>query len=158
MSSRQAQCSTSIPSATRQMWMNVHAAGRPVTGSVGQQRHRGGPVGAVQRHVLDDEVALADEVVLLEAGRPEVDLDGAQDRPQPLAALGAGGVVDHVGGHEVVQDRVVARPLPPEQLLDHVPGAARVGTRSSAPAPDPPGRRASCRRDARSGHWTSSMR
>jgi hypothetical protein len=36
-------------------------------------------------------------------------------------------VVDHVGGHEVVQDRVVGRPLPSEQLLDHVPCAARVG-------------------------------
>jgi len=33
MSSRQAQCSTSIPSATRQMCMNVHAAARPVTGA-----------------------------------------------------------------------------------------------------------------------------
>ena len=31
MSSRHAQCSTIIPSATRQMWMNVHAVGRPDT-------------------------------------------------------------------------------------------------------------------------------
>lgn len=29
MSSRQAQCSTISPSATRQRWMKVHAAGRP---------------------------------------------------------------------------------------------------------------------------------
>jgi hypothetical protein len=37
-------------------------------------------MGAVQRHVLDDEVSLTDEVVLFELGRPEVDLDSAQDR------------------------------------------------------------------------------
>jgi hypothetical protein len=52
--------------------------------------------------VLDNEVSLNDEVVLLELGWPEVDLDSAQDRLQTIAALGAGGVVDHVGGHEVV--------------------------------------------------------
>ena len=47
---------------------------------VGEQRHRGCPVGAGQRHVLDDEASRTDEVVLFELGRPEVDLDGAQDR------------------------------------------------------------------------------
>ncbi len=62
---------------------------------------------AVQRHVLDDEVYLTDDVVLLELGRAEVDLYGSQDRPQTIAALGAGGVIDHVSGHEVVQDRVM---------------------------------------------------
>ena len=35
-------------------------------GQVGEQRHGGRPVGAVQRHVLDDEVALSDQVLLLE--------------------------------------------------------------------------------------------
>jgi hypothetical protein len=55
---------------------------------VDEQRHRGCQVGAVQNHVLDDEVYLADQVVLLELGRPEVDLDGAQERPQTIAALG----------------------------------------------------------------------
>jgi hypothetical protein len=45
-------------------------------------------VGAVQRHVLGDELSLTDEVVLLEHGRAEVDLDGAQNRLQTIASLG----------------------------------------------------------------------
>ena len=81
----------------------------------------------MHRHVLDHEVCLTDEVVLLELGRPEIDLDGAQNQLQTLATLRAGGVIDHVSGHQVVQDRVVARPLPSEQLLDHLSCAARVG-------------------------------
>jgi hypothetical protein len=40
-------------------------------------------VGAVEGHVLDDDVSLTDEVVLLELGRPEVDLDGAQIALRP---------------------------------------------------------------------------
>ena len=75
MSSRHAQCSTIMPSATRQMWMNVHAAARPDDGGVGEQRHRGRPVGAVQREVLGDEVAVADEVVLLDGDRSEIVVD-----------------------------------------------------------------------------------
>jgi hypothetical protein len=54
---------------------------------VGEQRHRGWPMGAVQRHVPDDEGSLTDEVVLLQLGRSEVDLDGAQDRPETIAAV-----------------------------------------------------------------------
>ena len=45
-SSRQAQCSTIIASATRQMCMNVQAVGSGLRRcDVGEQRHRGGPVG-----------------------------------------------------------------------------------------------------------------
>ena len=69
MSSRHAQCSTITPSATRQMWMNVHAAARP-EGLTGEQRHGGCAVRAVQREVLRDEVAVTDEVVLLNGERP----------------------------------------------------------------------------------------
>ena len=87
---------------------------------------------AVQRHVLDDEVTLTDEVVLLEPGRPEVDLNGTQDRRQTIAALWARGVVHHVRGDEVVQDR-----LHREQFgVGTVPRPRLVrcvfGTRSSA--------------------------
>ena len=59
--------------------MNVHAAGRPDDRRAGEQRHRGRPVGAVHREVLRDEVALADEVVLLDGDRPEVGVDDAED-------------------------------------------------------------------------------
>ena len=43
-----------------------------------------------------------------------------QDLTQPLAALQAGGVVDQVRRHEVVEHRVVAGPQPPEDLVDDV--------------------------------------
>lgn len=33
---------------------------------------------AGQGHVLDDQASLTDQMVLLELGRPEVNLDGAQ--------------------------------------------------------------------------------
>jgi hypothetical protein len=126
-------------------------------GRAGEQRHRGCSVLAVQRHMLDDEVSLADEVVLFEFGRPEVDFDGAQDRLQTLAALWSGRVVDHVSGYEVVQDGVVARPLPSEQLLNNVPWVTRVGPRHQL---GPVSARSALVMPSGcpSGHWTSSMR
>src|SRR5206468_3988548 len=87
-------------------------------GRAGEQWHRGGPVGSVQREVLRDEVAVTDEVVLLDGDWPEVVVDGAQDALQPLAALGTGGVVHHVRRDEVVERGVVTRLLPPEHLLN----------------------------------------
>ena len=78
----------------------------------------------VQREVLRDKVAFADEVVLLELGRPEVDLDGAQDQPHALAALGAGGVVDHVRRDEIINVDLTAGLLTAEQFLDDGPRAS----------------------------------
>lgn len=46
--------------------------------SAAEQRHGRRTVGAVQGQVLRDQVAVADEVVLLERDRTEVDVDGAQ--------------------------------------------------------------------------------
>jgi hypothetical protein len=68
--------------------------------------------------VLRDEVPFTDKMVLLDADGPEIDVDGPQDLLQTLAALRAAGVVDHVRSHEVVQSRLVAQLLPPEQLVD----------------------------------------
>src|SRR3954468_12430888 len=90
---------------------------------IGQQRHRGAAVGAVQGDVLDGEVSLGDEVMLLGAGRAEVSLDRLEDLPQSLAALGAGGVVDHVGCHKFVQNSEVCSLLASEQLLHDGSGA-----------------------------------
>jgi hypothetical protein len=81
-------------------------------------------VGPVQGEVLRDEVALTDEMVLLDGDRPEVVVDDSQDALQPLAALRAGGVVHHVGSHEVIEHRAVTGLLSPEQLLDDILGAA----------------------------------
>src|SRR5215213_10882473 len=70
-----------------------------LTGCLGaaEQWHGRCAVGAVQGEVLGYQVALADEVVLLERDRTEVDVDGVQDVPKALATLGAGGVVDELG-------------------------------------------------------------
>jgi hypothetical protein len=72
----------------------------------------------VQRDVLRDEIALTDEVVLLDGDRPEVVVDGAQDALQALAALGTGGMVHHVRGDELVERAVVTSLLSSEHLID----------------------------------------
>jgi hypothetical protein len=46
--------------------------------------------------MLCHKIALAEEVVLLEGDRPEVDVDHAQDRPETLTTLRTGGGVHHV--------------------------------------------------------------
>ena len=61
MSSRHAQCSTITPSATRQMWMNVHAAARPEGLTRASKRHGGCAVRAVQREVQRHQVSVADQ-------------------------------------------------------------------------------------------------
>jgi hypothetical protein len=69
-------------------------------------------VDPVQGEVLRDEVAFAEEMVLLDSDGPEVNVDGSQDLPQAIAALGTGGVVHHVRGDEIIQRAVVTRLLP----------------------------------------------
>jgi hypothetical protein len=107
--------------------------------------------------MLDDKVSLSDEGVLLELDRTKVDLDGAQDRLQALTPLGAGGMVDHVRGDQVVQDRFVPRLLPSEQLFDDVPWAARV-PRTHLLGPESVRSERVMPSGCPSGHCTSSMR
>ena len=120
MSSRHAQCSTITPSATRQTCTNFHAVGTARDGGVGQQRHRGSPMGPVQGEVLRGEIAVTDEVVLLDRDGPEVVVDHRQDQLEALAPLRTGGMIHHVLGHEIVEHRVVTGLLPPEHLLDDI--------------------------------------
>ena len=87
-------------------------------GRVGEQRHRGGPVGPVQREVLRYEVTFTDEVVLLDGDRPKVVVDGAQDALEAVAALGTSRVVHHIGRYEIIERRVVTRLLTTDHLLD----------------------------------------
>jgi bifunctional DNA-binding transcriptional regulator/antitoxin component of YhaV-PrlF toxin-antitoxin module len=106
------------------MWMNVHAVGRPeaeVPASSGIVEARVGPV---QREMLRHEVAVGDEVVLLDDDGSEVGGDRVQYEVQTLAALGPRGVVDHVLGDEIVQCGGVPRLLTSEQILDDVLGAS----------------------------------
>ena len=78
-------------------------------------------MGAVQGDVLDDEVALADDMVQLQSRGAEVTLDGLQDPAQPVTTLGTRGVVDHVDRHQLVQDRLVMVAL----ALDRAPRRPR---------------------------------
>jgi hypothetical protein len=61
-------------------------------------------------HVVGDEVALAEEVVMLDyRASTEIHFDNGEDLLpafRPLA--GRSGMVDHVGGHEFVDCTVVA--------------------------------------------------
>ena len=74
----------------------------------------------VHREVLRDEIAIADEVMLLAGDGAEIVLDDAEDEPQTLAALRSRGVIDHVFGDEIVEDGVVVGLLPPEQFRDDI--------------------------------------
>jgi len=102
--------------------------------------------------VLHDEVAVGDEVMLLERDRPEVVLDRLEDLSQALPTLPPGGVVHHVLGDEVIEHRRIVRLLSPAERFDDVPRAAfthpvprtgagasahssRCGARRSADAP-----------------------
>lgn len=68
-------------------------------------------------HVVDDELALGDEVVVLDFAFTEVVADVLQDCAQSLSTLRSGGVVDHVLGDEVVEDVVVAGALSAVELF-----------------------------------------
>ena len=78
----------------------------------------------MQSQVLRHDVAVTDEMVLLEGDRPEIVVDGAEDPGQPAATLRTGRVVDHVLGDELVEEGVVACLLTPEHLLDDLPRAS----------------------------------
>jgi len=91
-----------------------------------EERHRRTSVRPVDRDVLNDKIALGDEVVLLEGDRTEVVLDRLQDLAEAFPALRAGSVVHHVFGNQVIEHRHVVRFLSPDELLDDVPCAAFI--------------------------------
>lgn len=70
-----------------------------------------------------------------------------KDPFQTIAASGTGGVVDHVGGHEVVQDNVVGARCR-RNSSSTTPRALRGPDPVIGSAPGPPGRTASYRPDA----------
>jgi hypothetical protein len=107
MSSRHAQCSTITPSTTRQMWMNVHAVGRPdvgVSASSGIVDARWVPC-SVRCCATRSPSPM--RWCLFDRDRPEVVVDDAQDELQTVATLGTSRVVHHVRGGEIVDGGVV---------------------------------------------------
>jgi len=83
--------------------------------------------------MLSHDVTVADEVVLFDGDRAQVVVDGAQYLREATAALGTGRVVDHVLGHEVVEDRTPTRALAPEQFLDYLTCAPPAHLDSMSP-------------------------
>lgn len=87
-----------------------------------QQRHSRCSMRSMQSHVVGDELALGDEVVVLDGEVfAEVVFDDPDDLLPPLATLagGTGGIVDHVLGEKLVD----GRPVPStEQLFDDALG------------------------------------
>src|SRR5438105_2333379 len=68
--------------------------------------------------VLRYEVAVRDEVKLLESERSEVLVDGAQDGLQAVPSLRSRGVVDHIRSDEIVDVGFTARLLTAERFFD----------------------------------------
>ena len=77
-----------MPSVIRQMWMNVHAVAASRNGGVREQGHRGSPVSPVKGEVLGDEVAVTDEVMLLDVDRSEIVVDVRRMRSRPRRPAG----------------------------------------------------------------------
>ena len=154
MSSRHAQCSTIMPSATRQMWMKVHAVGRPETGAPASS-------GIVDARWVPCSVRCC----ATRSPSPMRWCCSTVTGPrswsmvprmsfETLAALRTGGVVDHVLGDEVVQHGVVAVLLAPEQLLDDVLRGSLAHRSPSRPPRRPRVMPSVCP----VGHRTSSVR
>jgi hypothetical protein len=111
----------------------------------GEQRHRRCSVHAPHSHVVRDELALGDEVVVLDFAVPEVMADVVEDLPQSIATLRPSGVVHHVLRHEVVEDMVVPGELSSKELFydclrfchsPRLPDASAVGQPASTRAAD----------------------
>ena len=84
-----------------------------------EQRHRRCSVHAPHSHVVRYELAFSDEVVVLDFAVAKIMADDVEDLPQSVSTLRPSGVVDHVLGHEVVEDMVVSGELSSEELLYH---------------------------------------
>src|SRR6516225_11330469 len=89
----------------------------------GQQRHRRCLMVAANGHVVGDEIAFGDEVVMLNGEvATEVGPDVLDDLLPPFSALArrTGSMVDHVLGDELIDRRIVAFRPATKQLFNHV--------------------------------------
>lgn len=57
----------------------------------------------VQCHVLRDQIAVADEMMLFHIHSSKIHLNDSEDLPQSFPPLWAGGVIHHVLGHQVIE-------------------------------------------------------
>jgi len=89
----------------------------------GQQGHRRCLMVAANGHVVGDEIAFGDEVVMLNGEvATEVGPDVLDDLLPPFSALArrTGSMVDHVLGDELIDRRIVAFRPATKQLFNHV--------------------------------------
>ena len=70
--------------------------------AAGEQWHGRAAVGAVDGHVVGDELAVGQYVVVFEGDGSEIGFDHRDDRLPAGAALRIRGVVDEVDGYQVV--------------------------------------------------------
>jgi hypothetical protein len=85
----------------------------------GEQRHRRCSVHTPHSQVVRYEFPLGDDVVVLGFAVTKVMADRLEDLPQSRSTLRPSRVVDHVLGHQVVEDVVVAREASPEERLHY---------------------------------------
>lgn len=57
--------------------------------------------------MVSNEIILADEMVMLDSGLPEIVVQCGKDLPPTFSSLRTGRVVDHVLGHKFVDGRLV---------------------------------------------------
>ena len=84
-------------------------------------------------HVVCDEVALAEEVVMLDYwATTEIHFHDGQDLPPAFCPRpGRSGMVDHLSGHEFVDRTVVTVGQATKQLLDYRLGVTRFHRHSA---------------------------
>ncbi len=124
--------------------MNLHHTSTPVGFRPREQRHRRCSVHTTHSHVVRHELSLGDEVVLLRFAVAEVMANGLEDLSQSLSPLRPSRMVDHVLGHEFIENTVVAREAPPKEPRHYrlrfchppiAPVAVGPSLRSTAPGP-----------------------
>ena len=88
---------------------------------------------AVHRHVVSDDVAVTDEVVVLDGRFAEIPTNDLEDLLPPFAPLRAGGMVDHVFRYELIDNVSVACRSAAKELFDYLACVGHVPWRVSHP-------------------------
>jgi hypothetical protein len=73
---------------------------------------------ATHGHVMSDQIAITNEVMVFDPGVAEIASYGLEDLLPSATPLRASGVVDHVLGDKLVDDRLVTGLTSSKQFLD----------------------------------------
>jgi hypothetical protein len=78
----------------------------------------------MDRHVMGDQVTVADQLVVLDRHVTQVASDGGQDQFPTVPPLRAGRVIDHVRGDQFLYCRLIAGSTPLKEFLDDLSGGS----------------------------------